>query len=65
VSDELVDLELAVHIVVDQTTHLSAALDTTECTSLPDATSNELEGYIIVFVSILGARRLGKATYVW
>lgn len=42
-SDELVDLELAAHVVVDQTTHLAAALDTTESTSLPDTSGDELE----------------------
>lgn len=43
VGDELVDLELAVHVVVDEVRELSAALDTTESTSLPDTTGNELE----------------------
>jgi hypothetical protein len=43
VGDELVDLELAVHVVVDKVGKLSAALDTTEGTSLPDTTGNELE----------------------
>jgi hypothetical protein len=43
VGDELVDLELAVHVVVDEVGKLSAALDTTESTSLPDATGDELE----------------------
>jgi hypothetical protein len=43
VGDELVDLELAVHVVVDEVGKLSAALDTTESTSLPDTTGDELE----------------------
>ena len=43
VGDELVDLELAVHVVVDEVRELSAALDTTESTSLPDTTGDELE----------------------
>jgi hypothetical protein len=43
VGDELVDLELAGHVVVDEVGKLSAALDTTEGTSLPDTTGDELE----------------------
>ena len=42
-SDELVHLELAVEVVVDETRQLCATLDTTEGTSLPDTTSDELE----------------------
>lgn len=45
VSDELVHLELAVEVVVDETRKLCATLDTTEGTSLPDTTSDELECY--------------------
>jgi len=43
VSDELVDLELAVHVVVNKVGQLSAALDTSESATLPDTASNELE----------------------
>ena len=43
VGDELVHLELAVQVVVDQTRELCATLDTTEGTSLPDTTGNKLE----------------------
>jgi hypothetical protein len=43
VGDELVDLELAVHVVVDKVGKLGAALDTTEGTSLPYTTGDELE----------------------
>jgi hypothetical protein len=59
VSDELVDLELALHVVVNQTRKLGAALDSAKSTSLttfvsnlrpsgegtylPDTASNELE----------------------
>jgi hypothetical protein len=43
VSDELVHLELAVEVVVDETRQLCATLDTTKGTSLPDTTSDELE----------------------
>jgi hypothetical protein len=43
VGDELVDLELAGHVVIDEVGKLSAALDTTEGTSLPDTTGDELE----------------------
>lgn len=42
-SNELVDLELAAHVVVDETTHLAAALDTTKSTALPYAAGDELE----------------------
>jgi len=41
--DELVDLELVVHVILDETTHLAAALDTAECTTLPYTTGDELE----------------------
>lgn len=44
VSDELIDLELALEVVIDQDRKLSAALDTTECRSSPDTTSDKLEG---------------------
>lgn len=43
VGDEFVDLELAGHVVVDEATHLAAALDTAESTTLPYATGDELE----------------------
>ena len=43
VGDELIDLELAGHVVVDEVGELSAALDTTESTSLPDTAGDELE----------------------
>ena len=41
--DELVNLKLAGHVVVDEVGELSTALDTTESTSLPDTTGDELE----------------------
>ena len=41
--DELVDLELAVHIVVDEIAHLRAALDAAEGAALPYAAGDELE----------------------
>lgn len=41
--DELVDLELVVHVILDEATHLAAALDTAECTALPYTTGDELE----------------------
>ena len=43
VGDELVNLELAVHVVINEVGKLGATLDTTEGTSLPDTTSDELE----------------------
>ena len=43
VGDELVDLQLAGHVVVDKVGKLGAALDTTESAALPDTASNELE----------------------
>lgn len=43
VGDELVNLQLAVQVVVDQTGQLGAALDTTESTSLPHTTGDQLE----------------------
>ena len=43
VGDELVDLELAAHVVVDKAAHLAAALDTTESAPLPYTSGDELE----------------------
>lgn len=43
--DELVHLELAVQVVVDQTGQLCTALNTTESASFPHTASNELERY--------------------
>ena len=43
VGDELVNLQLAGHVVVNQVGKLSAALDTTESAALPDAAGDELE----------------------
>ena len=34
VSDELINLQLAVHVIIDQVGKLRTALDTSECTSL-------------------------------
>lgn len=41
--DELVNLQLAVEVVVDEIRKLSAALDTAKGTTLPYASSDELE----------------------
>ena len=43
VGDELVDLELAVHVVLDERAHLAAALDTAESTAFPYTAGDELE----------------------
>ena len=43
VGDELVDLQLAGHVVVDQVGKLSAALDAAEGAALPHAAGDELE----------------------
>lgn len=43
VGDELVDLERAVHVVVDEVGELGAALDAAEGAALPHAASDELE----------------------
>jgi len=43
VSDELIDLELAIKVILHQTGQLSAALDAAERTALPDTTGDELE----------------------
>ena len=45
VGDEFIHLELAIQVVVHETGQLSASLDTTEGTSLPHTTGNQLEGY--------------------
>ena len=42
-SDELVDLELAAGVVVDEAGELAAALDAAEGTALPDTSGDELE----------------------
>jgi hypothetical protein len=43
VGDELVDLQLAGHIVVDEVRELRAALDAAESAALPYAAGDELE----------------------
>lgn len=43
VRDELVDLELAGHVVVDEVGQLRAALDAAEGAALPHAAGDELE----------------------
>lgn len=43
VGDELVNLELAGHVVVDEVGELRAALDTTESAALPHTAGDELE----------------------
>jgi len=43
-SDELIDLQLAGHVVVDQTRQLGAALDAAERAAFPTAAGDELEG---------------------
>lgn len=43
VGDELVNLQLAGHVVVDQVGKLSAALDTAESAALPHTAGDELE----------------------
>ena len=42
--DELIDLEVAVHVIRDETGKLCTALDTTESASFPDTAGDELEG---------------------
>ena len=43
VRDELVDLELAVHVVLDQVGQLRAALDAAEGAAFPASAGDELE----------------------
>jgi hypothetical protein len=45
VGNELVDLEVAVHVVGHQARKLSAALDTAKGAAFPDAAGDELEGW--------------------
>lgn len=42
--DELVDLEVAVHVVGHQAGQLCAALDAAEGAAFPDTAGDELEG---------------------
>jgi len=53
--DELVDLELAGHVVVDQVGQLRAAFDAAERAAFPYAARDELEGWYDV--SIPGASK--------
>jgi hypothetical protein len=46
VGDELVNLEVAIHVVGDKAGKLSAALDTAESATLPDTAGDELECYV-------------------
>lgn len=41
--DELIDLELAVKVILDEARQLATTLDTSKSTSLPYTTRNELE----------------------
>jgi len=43
VSDELVDLQLALHVVVDEIGQLGAALDAAESAALPHTAGDQLE----------------------
>ena len=43
VGDELIDLQLAVQIIINQVGKLGAAFDTAECTALPDTAGDKLE----------------------
>jgi len=43
VGDELVNLELAIQVVLDETGKLGSALNTTESAALPHTTCNKLE----------------------
>jgi len=43
VSNELINLELAIKIILDEARKLRTALDTAERTTLPDTTGDELE----------------------
>ena len=45
VRDELVNLERAVHVIVDEAAHLRAALDTAVGAAFPHAAGDELECY--------------------
>jgi len=45
VRDELVNIELAVHVVLYKIGQLRAAFDTAKSTTLPNAASDELECY--------------------
>ena len=45
VGDELIDLELTLHVIINQSRKLAAAFDTTERTALPDTASDKLECY--------------------
>ena len=46
--NELVNLELALKVVVDEAGELGAALDAAESGSLPDTTGDELESYLSI-----------------
>jgi hypothetical protein len=43
VSDELIDLQLAGHVIINEVGKLGAALDATESAALPHTTSDKLE----------------------
>jgi len=45
VRDELIDLQLALQIIINQVWKLAAAFNTAESTALPDAPSDKLECY--------------------
>ena len=43
--DELIDLEFARHVIVDEVRELGAAFDAAESAAFPDAARDELEGW--------------------
>jgi len=68
VRDELVDLELAGHVIVDQVGKLSTALDTTKGAAFPYTAGDELECCIIVSMAFLLCLFVcdgGKTYVVW
>lgn len=46
--DELVDLQLALHVVVNQIRELSAAFDAAEGAAFPDTAGDELECWVVL-----------------
>lgn len=52
-SDELIDLQVAIEVVLDKAWKLAAALDTAKGTTLPHTAGNELECYFEIQVSMV------------
>jgi hypothetical protein len=53
VGNELIDLELSIHVISDQVWQLRTAFDASKCTSLPHSSSDQLKCYSRISIFLL------------